>query len=499
MKFVETIIFFIYRTIRVDRLVQYFSRSRLICLGYHDVGNDGELSVSLSTLTKQLKYIKENGYVFVTLDQVRASSMSESILPRRAALLYFDDGREGVRDVKDLSVSQGIRPAFFITTSFLDQNSFLRRDEVASLTFADFGAHGVTHKRRSLLNDGEVRREMIDARDTVKQLSGREVYAWSYPHSDLDALAPESAFRAGYNIVIGDGRGVNYYPLSGFFKKIPVSACDSKRELLAKIGGWYSFTDMIARAKRSLTPYYAQASTRVWRVGRMFRRIRIVFNEHEFLVLRRKGGWSYLTLITHQKLTPFPRMREREKITLVVDVNKDDEALLASFSDTCRNEIRRTYRDESFRFEKSTKMTRESLRLYRAFRRAKKLQVHGLAYFKGSQIFLGFESDKLVAVVTLYTGEVTRVQHIFSRAAQEKEERNRIAYATRRLLFEAMKSSRDYGSKKFDLAGINVTRSEKAGITAFKRSFGGEEIPEYTYTVVSPFMNRIRGWISKKA
>lgn len=489
---IERISFALYRALHVGGLVRRFGAPHLVCFGYHDIGVDGDLSVSTETLRAQLRAIQKMGYTFVTLEDVQKAVTGKKTLPRRSALLYFDDGRAGIVKARIVREEFGIQPVFFLTPALFGKEGYIDAVHIPELAFGDIGAHGFSHKRFALMTTDEVMSEMTRAKDELSMRTGKHIFAWSYPHSDPDDLSPESAFRAGFSVVIGDGRGVNTFPLSGFLKKIPMSADDAASSITAKIGGWYALWNAMVRIKRSLRRYPKTASVRVWRVGGVFRRVRIVLDDAVFLVARRRGGWSYLTLISHTKFSPYPSMRVREKRTLVVDVTKNDDELLASFSDTCRNEIRRTFRDDALRFSVGKDDMRAVMRLYRAFRKDKKLLIHRKSYFDGSLMFRAYLGGTLVSVVTAYPGTVARVQHIFSLSAVDKETKNRIAYASRRLLYECMRYARDHGSVSVDLAGINVTRSEKAGITAFKRSFGGTEIPEYTYSMESVLVRLLK-------
>jgi len=489
---IERIGFVLYRMLHIGGVVRRFGAPHLVCFGYHDIGTNGELRVSIETLRTQLRTIQHMGYQFVTLEDVQRAVNGKKTLPKRSALLYFDDGRAGIVRARTLMEELRIRPVFFLTPALFGKEGFIDVVHIPELSFGDIGAHGFSHARFARLSADDVMSEMTRAKTELSTHTGKDIVAWSYPHSDPDELAPESAYRAGYGVVVGDGRGVNTFPLRGFLKKIPMSSDDTAGSITAKIGGWYVLWNALIRMKRSLTRYPKTLSVRVWRVGWLLRRVRIVLDDAAFLAARRSGGWSYLTLISHTKFSPYPHMHVREKRTLVVDVTKHDDELLASFSDTCRNEIRRTFRDEALRFSFGKDDMRAVLRLYRAFRKDKQLPVHSASYFDGSMMFRAYLGEKLVSVVTAYPGTVMRVQHIFSAAAVDKETKNRIAYASRRLLFECMKYARDHGSTSVDLAGINVTRSEKAGITAFKRSFGGREIPEYTYSMESALVRLLK-------
>ncbi len=79
------------------------ANAELIVLSYHEVDHAPErrqdfeaMSMNTSELAKQFSWLKEHGYVSVTIDDLLAAQRGERPLPDKAVLLTFDDGYRGM-------------------------------------------------------------------------------------------------------------------------------------------------------------------------------------------------------------------------------------------------------------------------------------------------------------------------------------------------------------------------------------------------------------------
>jgi len=222
-----------------------------------------------------------------------------------------------------------------------------------------------------------------------------------------------------------------------------------------------------------------------------FKTARIIFDEALFGELIKNRCYLNIVLVSHQKLSVPVDVRVKKKPTVLISVDKSPEDILQSFNDTARNEVRKTFKMSEFLFRSDEDNFSEIYTLYRSFRKAKKLSLRGKDFFKGVLIFKAYWKGELVSVITCYSAHpYLRVQNIFSKlSGEDKELRRIIGYATRRLIYEICVYGHEHGFISLDLAGINLIDPKKAGITAFKKSFGGSIIDEYTYTYRRPVFN----------
>jgi peptidoglycan/xylan/chitin deacetylase (PgdA/CDA1 family) len=72
-------------------------------------------------------------------------------------------------------------------------------DELRELAAAmEIGAHTVSHPLLTTLPPEERRREIVESRDRLRELTGRPVTTFSYPHGDVDAAVENDVRRAGF-------------------------------------------------------------------------------------------------------------------------------------------------------------------------------------------------------------------------------------------------------------------------------------------------------------
>ena len=114
---------------------------------------------------------------------------------RKALHMSFDDGRVHDRRLVALFNEHGIRGTFFLNSGFLDNDGYLRSDEVAELFRGhEVGAHSVTHPCLPQLPNERIIEEILEDRRALERLVGYVVRGHSYPgcdHNDrLIAMLP---------------------------------------------------------------------------------------------------------------------------------------------------------------------------------------------------------------------------------------------------------------------------------------------------------------------
>ena len=231
-----------------------------------------------------------------------------------------------------------------------------------------------------------------------------------------------------------------------------------------------------------------------------FRTIRIVLEDDilkEELKLKR---YSYITGVSYGGWYDGKEIVIKSKKTPVIQLNgRSEDDVFSGFNDTTRNEIRKTEKSSQYIFKLPDINTRAILGLYKKFEIAGNRQPRASVYFRDS-LFAGAYCDGvLVAAIICYNSfPYLRVHAIVSAGVEIISDRRIVSYTTRRLVWEFCQ----YGLKKnyawLDLGGVNQKDPQKAGITAFKMSFGGELINEYTYTYKSLLYSYVRALFYKR-
>jgi len=176
------------------------------------------------------------------------------------------------------------------------------------------------------------------------------------------------------------------------------------------------------------------------------------------------------------------------------------EEIFRGYSDTARNEIRRTEKMEGLQFTRDDGKWGDVYAMYLKHRNARGLPVHTCSFLQQCMLFNAYWNGTLISTITCYDAHpYLRIQNIFSRLDGGDKELRRIAgFAARRLVHEICTYGNGNGYQLLDMASANFTNPARAGITQFKNSFGGVVSDEYTYTYKSAlarFAGRIRNMV----
>ena len=81
-------------------------------------------------------------------------------------------------------------------------------DELRELAAGvEIGAHTVSHPLLTTLPPEERRREVVESRDRLRELTGQPVTTFSYPHGDVDAGVEDVVRRAGFALACDTQEG----------------------------------------------------------------------------------------------------------------------------------------------------------------------------------------------------------------------------------------------------------------------------------------------------
>ena len=227
-------------------------------IGWHrdDGATTRGLSTGVDDFKRHLDGLEEWGAVVLPLDEAVAS-LAAGTLPEKAVVLTFDDGYASVLETAWPLLQERAMPmTFFVVSGILDREmSFpwdadepdqgrlrlARADEVldAARSGLDIGSHTVTHPWLPRLDATELKRELVDSREALGELLGREITSMAYPTGGWNREVRDAVDAAGYSIGITVDRGMNSartHPLSLRRAFVP----DDLRDLSLILDGAYT-------------------------------------------------------------------------------------------------------------------------------------------------------------------------------------------------------------------------------------------------------------------
>jgi peptidoglycan/xylan/chitin deacetylase (PgdA/CDA1 family) len=219
-------------------------------LTYHKIDTVREWGlnvVSPEKFREQMEWLRREGYRAVTFRQLEEELPDGS----KPIVLTFDDGYQSVYQhafpvLQELNfpavvfVITGYRGAWNTWDANLGGIRFRHLDdgEIRELAQAgwEVGSHTVTHRSLIYLNDDEIRRELMDSREVLEDLTGEPVHTLAYPFGQQNARVRQQVREAGYRYGCMNLWGNPRPDPELLLKRIPVYGIDSIKNLRRKLG-----------------------------------------------------------------------------------------------------------------------------------------------------------------------------------------------------------------------------------------------------------------------
>jgi peptidoglycan/xylan/chitin deacetylase (PgdA/CDA1 family) len=207
-------------------------RAALRALMYHQVAEGpGQRYVKpIGELRRELTWLRDRGYVVVSLRAVLDALAGGPTLPARAVLLTFDDGTEDARALlHPLLRELGMTGALFAVPGWAGAEHGYEQEQLRFLSAAglrevsgtlEIALHAYDHRNLSTLAPDEVEADLRRAREWFEREGIPYLPALAYPYGAYPKRDParREAFlaaleRAGVKVAFRIGNRVNPLPL----------------------------------------------------------------------------------------------------------------------------------------------------------------------------------------------------------------------------------------------------------------------------------------------
>lgn len=201
--------------------VKYSVPEGVSVLMYHMIGNDKNNAAIMSAenLKWQMKYLKDNGYHPITMQELHDYVTKGAPLPEKPVCITFDDGYEdNYTIVYPLMKKYGFPWTFFVITGQVGQANRVTWDqlkEMADSQAVTISNHTVTHPKLHNLPREEAKAEIEGAQKALKDNLGIDNHWMAYPYGDYDEEVDKIAKAAGIDIALTTDSGrvhVGSYP-----------------------------------------------------------------------------------------------------------------------------------------------------------------------------------------------------------------------------------------------------------------------------------------------
>jgi len=181
-------------------------------LTYHNFSETKEnlMMVKKDSFEQQMRYLKENHYSVISLDDFFDFLDFRRQIPRKSVVITFDDGWQGVYSIAyPILKKYGFPATLFVYTDLINGNrKTLNWTEVAELDRAgvDIQCHTKTHRNLIKIQNQEslemyvndIKNEISQSSRIIKEKLNKDVKYLAYPYGDTNNLVIAFLQQAGY-------------------------------------------------------------------------------------------------------------------------------------------------------------------------------------------------------------------------------------------------------------------------------------------------------------
>ena len=212
----------------INTIDEIASGPKILVLNYHQIANNfTPLSIPPQVFDEQMAYLKDNGYVTITPEEVYEGIEDNLSLPDKPVLITFDDGyTDNYNNALPILKKYGMRATIFIVPAFTDNNpNYLTWEQLKEMerNGITIQSHTMNHRALEELPDDEIRAELLNSKLILEKNLGHSVDFFAYPtgtyNLHIASIAKDVGYKAAYTIKYGNvDKGSNIYAL----ERVPI-------------------------------------------------------------------------------------------------------------------------------------------------------------------------------------------------------------------------------------------------------------------------------------
>ena len=177
---------------------------------YHDIKlmPQNNFDVTLKDFRQQLKWLKNNGYKTLSIEEFVDIVKSGKAFPKDSVLITFDDGfSDALAYALPELKGRDMKAVFFINPWYIGKKAkgypYLTEADLKNLAnepLISIASHTTRHLHLDKLSPEDLAAELNDSKAYLEEITGKPVLALSYPFGEYNADVIAATQAAGYEI-----------------------------------------------------------------------------------------------------------------------------------------------------------------------------------------------------------------------------------------------------------------------------------------------------------
>jgi peptidoglycan/xylan/chitin deacetylase (PgdA/CDA1 family) len=188
---------------------------------YHSVSPSASrqtmLAVKPETFERQMRFLRDNRYNVITLEELVALIKDKKKIPPRTIVITLDDGyRDNYTYAFPVLKKYGLCATIFIIVDEVGrpQNDRLNWNQIKAMQDSGlivFGSHALgPEPLNKIKSEEEVKNQVFLSKQILEQKLGKKVYAFSYPEGRFNPKIRQLVIDAGYKVAVATNPGKRY-------------------------------------------------------------------------------------------------------------------------------------------------------------------------------------------------------------------------------------------------------------------------------------------------
>ncbi|WP_050608386.1 polysaccharide deacetylase family protein [Clostridium niameyense] len=183
-----------------------YNDKRIPVLMYHSIDYEkgNELRLPKEKFKEQMKYLKDNGYTTLSLDELYNFLVHNKPVPEKSIVITLDDGYvDNYENAYPIIKEFGFKAAIFDVTSNIDKNpktitsKQIKEMNDNGITIA---SHTVNHDQLDILSYEKQLETMKKSKEDLEKILGKKVNYIAYPYGKWNKDTLKAAKEAGYTM-----------------------------------------------------------------------------------------------------------------------------------------------------------------------------------------------------------------------------------------------------------------------------------------------------------
>ncbi len=189
-----------------------------------------KMVVTEASFDAQMKYLKENGYHVIKLDQLLDLLNLKYQAQKKSVVITIDGGWRSCHEIAfPILKKYGFQATLFIYTDFIGRKKAMSWEQVKEMSENGFDiqCHSKTHRNLARLHGDETLNDYVKALDReislstkqIKQKLDKQCKYFAYPFGETNSMVIEVLKKYGYHAAFTITRGSNPFFINNFMIK----------------------------------------------------------------------------------------------------------------------------------------------------------------------------------------------------------------------------------------------------------------------------------------